>query len=466
MKLSVTLSLLCAFALGGDAVAAAAPPQQFENAEFLQTYDITGPYIRKSIKLDIKNIGKDDATEYYFASPSDEAAHIAIMEGQQDRVPLTIDLNALVDGNVTYHRIHLAKALAPGDRSLIALAQAVTEQIVPVPEYANQGDEQFVVYEGARMPLSAYKTSTATTRVRPPGFQLQEENDSGAEPGTDSGMLVYGPYKNIAPLSAPGSFHVRYMNPRPLPKFTLLQRAAWVSHWGASLSFDETYWLKNIGTKLRDTFSRVDMMRSGQQPNLNAAAIKDLVFGLPGEGRESYHVDLVGMVSTSKFKSGKRDSSLTIHPRYPVFGGWNYNFTIGWSHDLAQFVREIGDREYLIRLPLLNGPDLVSYDTVELSVILPEGADDIQVVAPGEPVSSELERTFSYLDTAGRPTVRLQYQNLVDGHRHKEILIRYHYSLASALRKPASVAAAIAAVFTIGVLVSKINISVSKRRSS
>jgi oligosaccharyltransferase complex subunit alpha (ribophorin I) len=462
MKLARTWSVLCAIALGSGAASALEPPQVFENVQFSQSVDLTGTYVKKSIRLDVINVGSKDATEYFFAMNSDEAAHLAIMEVQQEGIPLPIDLNATQSDGVIYHRIQLAKALAPGDSSKIIIAQAVTNQFIPVPEFGAQSDEQFLVYHGAKVPFSAYKTKEANLRIRHLGLKLEESNESGEPPKEEQNMLIYGPFKNVKPHTE-SPLQLRYLNPKSQVKFTHLKRDAWVSHWGSALSFEETYWLKNVGTKLKEQFSRVDLSRGGSF-NLNVASIRELIFNLPGNAREDYHVDLVGIVSTSKLHSNKRESSLTVRPRYPVFGGWKYNFTIGWSHDLAEFVREIGEREYLIRVPLINGPEQVSYDDVELNVILPEGADDINVLTPSVPTNSSLETTFSYLDTVGRPTVRLQFKNLVDGHRHREVLIRYHYSVLSALRKPASVALAFALIFTLGVFLSKINLSVSRKR--
>jgi hypothetical protein len=53
-----------------------------------------------------------------------------------------------------------------------------------------------------------------------------------------------------------------------------------------------------------------------------------------------------------------RSSILSVKPRAPVFGGWSYNFCVGWLHDLKEFVRKT------VKVPVVQGPPDMGYDKV------------------------------------------------------------------------------------------------------
>ncbi len=83
-------------------------------------------------------------------------------------------------------------------------------------------------------------------------------------------------------------------------------------------------------------------------------------------------------MSTSRFRANKREAVLEIKPRYPVFGGWKYPFTIGWNSDAKNFVRRVSDGRYVVNIPFMEGPrqvEGVEYEQVSLRILLPEGAE-------------------------------------------------------------------------------------------
>lgn len=120
---------------------------------------------------------------------------------------------------------------------------------------------------------------------------------------------------------------------------------------------------------------------------------------MPASARDPYYYDIIGNVSTSHFRPPtastaglsaaakaraasaggpvKKDdfSTLELRPRYPVLGGWNYTFTIGWDQPLAESVRQTTEGEYVLAVPFVVAGlrDLV-WEDVEFVVILPEGA--------------------------------------------------------------------------------------------
>lgn len=105
---------------------------------------------------------------------------------------------------------------------------------------------------------------------------------------------------------------------------------------------------------------------------------------LPGGIRDAYYYDLIGNVSTSHLRIAppspkgavvKKNSILELRPRYPLLGGWNYTFTLGFDSPLsnsASYDKETGT--YIVAVPVLTPIFGAAFNNVEVTVILPEGA--------------------------------------------------------------------------------------------
>ena len=88
-------------------------------------------------------------------------------------------------------------------------------------------------------------------------------------------------------------------------------------------------------------------------------------------------------MSTSRFRParGGADSHLEITPRFPVYGGWNYTFRLGWNVDLEK-VERVTNSERILKLPFLEGPENVQYEKVDINIILPEGSRSVTSIFP------------------------------------------------------------------------------------
>lgn len=213
------------------------------------------------------------------------------------------------------------------------------------------------------------------------GNILEYTKIAGAEgaaelPVKAGNKLQYGPFGEV-PAGATESIRVRYEFTRPLTLVSRLERDVEVSHWGGNVAFEERYTLHNHAANLSEPFNRVKWAQQ-QYVNPQSTALKEMRFPLRVGALDPYFTDVIGNVSTSRFRSNAREANLEIKPRYPVFGGWNYPFRIGWSADLKKFLRklDIGDT-YVLNVPFLEGPkqvEGVAYEDVELRIILPEGA--------------------------------------------------------------------------------------------
>lgn len=110
-----------------------------------------------------------------------------------------------------------------------------------------------------------------------------------------------------------------------------------------------------------------------------------MVLHLPAGISNVYYYDLIGNVSTSHLRTApapaKRDarnkqySTLEMRPRYPMLGGWNYTFTLGWDSNLADYAGwDTTKSKYVLEVPLMTFVPSSVYTEASISVVLPEGA--------------------------------------------------------------------------------------------
>ncbi|KAG7700933.1 hypothetical protein KL930_004683 [Ogataea haglerorum] len=428
----------------------------WENVKYDRLIDVLKSYVKERHVIHARNIAGEPTSEYYFAVPGfvrdDVALFIVTLEAprQQDPLLQAERVPELSSPDVVYYKIQLPYPIAPKSQIHLTVSYVLTDQLHPAPEKGPMGAEQRLFFKTTKLALSAYDTLSYELKILgakmpqemtldlPADVDPEEFKASSRDP-----FLVYGPYqKKFKPLSNLPLALIFTKN-QPLPFVNLLKRDFWVSHWSDSLQLEEYYELTNKGLQLDKGFSRVDWM-NGRYTMRPTSVITSIQIPLPKvETSEVYFVDKVGNVSTSLF----HNNELVLKPRFPIFGGWNYNFTVGWTSPLSKFLKSEGDL-HVLRVPLLDGLNDATYDRVEISFFLPEGAkfvgfDDILNLKEWK-----IDHKFSYLDiTTGHTQVTFVLENLVDEMRNVDILIEYEYGLAGMLRKPVT-----AAVYIFGAL--------------
>jgi len=135
---------------------------------------------------------------------------------------------------------------------------------------------------------------------------------------------------------------------------------------------------------LKGHFSRLDHQTQSYFKRPAPHVLSVLTLHLPAGIRNTYYYDLIGNVSTSKLRAaasvpknqqGSQFSILELRPRYPLLGGWNYSFTLGWDaplEDSASYDRHSG--KYIVEVPIMSPIPGAVVSDAELVVILPEGA--------------------------------------------------------------------------------------------
>ncbi|PSS05379.1 hypothetical protein PHLCEN_2v3868 [Hermanssonia centrifuga] len=348
-----------------------------------------------------------------------------------------------------------------------------THATYPWPQEAFQKDGQSLKYEADLFVLSPYPTVVQRTKIRSSSPQIHSyttpediEAFTLESPVTKSGStLTYGPYNNI-PTSSTEDFvqtnqkriAVHYTYDAPVLEVTKLERAAEISHWGANLNIQDNIWLRNAGPRLKGHFSRLEFQTQNYFGRSAPHTLTSISLALPPGIHDVYFYDLNGNVSTSRFRpapsvpkgsQSNQHSILEMRPRYPMLGGWNYSFTLGWDsplEDYAGWQKESG--KYLVGIPVQTLMPSAVVDEAEIKIILPEGATDVAFHPPFPAVMNSISNHITYLDTMGRPTIKLQYQQLTDRHVGT-IYVEYRVPFSAHLKKPLAVSTAFMSLFAL-----------------
>lgn len=132
--------------------------------------------------------------------------------------------------------------------------------------------------------------------------------------------------------------------------------------------------------RLKGHFARIDYQKRAitrrNMVNNSPSILSGLAYALPPRSHSAYVVDTVGQVSTFKFlPSDTTAAQLDLRPRFPLLGGWTYNYTMGYQAPLGDYVVKDPDSgSYVLAVPILDALPDVPVDEAEIHVVLPEGA--------------------------------------------------------------------------------------------
>ncbi|KAK9461735.1 Ribophorin I [Lipomyces oligophaga] len=460
-------------------VAAVPLPDDFTIENLMRTVDLTKTYSRETISLILKSKASTPVSSFYWSlntSLVDEAQpgpKLSIFDvkrkGGDGTIPLTVlaPSNSVIEG-ISILKIDFDEAIFPGETATISIASARVFSSFAQPSKIKQGEAQVLVWDGGRSIITPYTVVKQRTKVRVADRPPTGYSRDGDDPKVDGNTLTYGPYSDVPPMTSM-PIRVKYEYNKPMIVVDKLERELWVSHTGGNLATEENYWLHNGVADLSDQFSRIRWQAS-VMTNEKISAIKEIPIQLRPGARDVYFTDEIGNVSTSHFNALSREPLLQISPRYPVFGGWNYSFTLGWNHDVGRSLRqsilpkEDGTVEdvYILRVPLIEGPENAVYKKVDVSVVLPEGAEIEQVSSTYTNLTESRSLRKSHLDAKGRPVVTLSASSLVDEHRKHELYVIYKYSNEQAYAKPLLVASAVGAIFLAFIVLTRMDTSISK----
>ncbi|KAK6954013.1 hypothetical protein Daesc_003975 [Daldinia eschscholtzii] len=454
------------------------PPQVFKNANLVHVISLEKNYAKESINVLIENSSPDSQDEYFLPFTSDQMERIGGIE-VKDRKDASVTGFAVEavefdrSSDIQYYRIRLPAPLPAKGQQTLGISFYYLNAYAPLPAFIDQSEKQYLVYEFSAYCPSAYPTLKQKTEVKLPSSDIPDytkiagSGETKEFPQKQGSKLIYGPFPEV-PAGAVSPVKVRYEFTKPVTHISHLERDVEVSHWGGNIAFEERYTLYNHGANLSAQFNRVKWAQA-QYFNPQTYALKELKFPLRAGSKDAYFTDVIGNVSTSRFRSNRREAVLELKPRYPVFGGWKYPFTIGWNSDAKQFLRKKSGDSFLLNVPFIEGPkqaEGAAYEHIQVRVLLPEGAENVRfyTTIPESSItdySVDLQKT--YLDTIGRTVLTIKARNLVDDFRDRDLIVSYDYSLIASLRKPFVIFSSMLTVFVGIWALSKVDVSLSTK---
>lgn len=294
--------------------------------------------------------------------------------------------------------------------------QQLIHHSTPLPKEIAQDDPQYLLFESDSIFVeSAYPTMKETVKYRAPGKIIshsippskytrdQDFKKVGAS-------LTLGPYHNIPAtfgLDGGENFEqhpiaIHYPTDEPVLAIKSFNRTVDVAWWSNVIKVQDDVSLVNDGPALKGHFSRLHFQMARFRPTFPPQILREITYPLPEGSRDAWYTDAIGNVSTSHFrpspetKNGQAQGPaiLELKPRYPILGGWKFEFSVGWEMPLAKYVKtatvggsgasagENKDEGRLVaKIPFMTGLRDVAADQVELTVVLPEGVRYVPILA-------------------------------------------------------------------------------------
>ncbi|KAH7181120.1 Ribophorin I-domain-containing protein [Fusarium sp. MPI-SDFR-AT-0072] len=445
------------------------PPQVFKNANLVHVISLEKTYVKEQINVLVENVAKEPQTEYYVPFTAEQLPRIGGFEVKDRKdanagpfVAETVEYDSLSD--VQYYRIRLPTPLKPGAQQTLGITYYYLKAYTPLPAAVSQDDDQYLSFNFSVYAPSAYITKKQKTELKaasadvPDYTKLPGSGEVKEFPVKQGTKLIYGPFDE-KPAGAVSPANVRFQFTKPVIHVKELDRLIEVSHWGGNIAFEEHYEMHHGGANLSDNFDRIKYSQHSLYRQHGVAGVRpshyldQLRIPLPGGSVDAYYTDVIGNVTTSTWRTDNRDALLVLKPRYPLFGGWRYPFTIGWNSDASNFLRKTATGSFVLRIPFIEGPkqpEGVEYEHINVNILLPEGAENVKFhtnIPESSIVSTSVDLTRTYLDTVGRTAVSIKARNLVDEFRDRQLIISYDAPLSSALRKPLVIFASAMVVF-------------------
>ena len=324
------------------------------------------------------------------------------------------------------------------------VALVFVDVLSPFPKEIEQSEKQAVLFFGNAYVFSAYPTKSSRSVFKLASSMV--ESYTREEPTSlSSSTLTYGPYKSVAPFSH-AEAKVHFENNAPFVTVTSLLREYEVSHWGGNLAVTDKYVVTHTGAKLKGSFSRYDYQRNPSAHG--ASSVRSLTAILPPSATDVYYRDIIGNISTSALRHATEQVEVELRPRFPLFGGWKTEFTLGYNTPLSSALSTLASSgKYLLTLDMAGAFADAPVADATIVMVLPEGSYDVALHTPfAEEPALSLSARKTYLDTAGRVVASFDVSNLVND---QDLTFQVSYSLSSSalLMEPALLIMAALAFF-------------------
>lgn len=428
-------------------------------SEVSRKIDLSTQLTKISTSLTIEN-GGDSSTGFFHLAiePSlvDKLAFVGATarnpEDEESSLVLSeVDISS--HSETKFFKVELGFRLKPGDSVDVTTEEVFVHAMTPFPTKISQSEKQYVVFSGNHYYYSPYavKKQTATVSLATSSV----ESHTKLKPSSLSDNAVtYGPYSDVEAYSA-DPMRVHFENSTPFLSVVGMTRTIEVSHWG-NIAVEETYHMKHVGAELKGSFSRYDYQRTAAP-----ASIKSFKSVLPAAASDVYYRDEIGNISTSNLWSQEDSVELELRPRFPLFGGWQTRFYMGYNVPSYEYLYNLGNR-YILKMRVVDHIfDEFVVDHLVLRIILPEGCTDIQLKTPFKMDEGKRELHFTYLDTVGRPVIVAHKSSLVEQHI-QDFELHYSFNKVLLLQEPLLIVGAFYLLFMAVIIYMRLDFAISK----
>ncbi|KAG8067771.1 hypothetical protein GUJ93_ZPchr0005g14465 [Zizania palustris] len=402
--------------------------------------DLTSHIVRVLTSLKVENIGPEAVSQVLLPFPNAQAKNLAAIrafdtegkvKGPSTLLPIEVVQPSGVPPELTFFSASLSKALEKG-------------KTLHLDDSAHY--------------LSPYPVKVQTLSIRLPGGRVESYTKYPSTKLADS-ELKYGPFEDVPPFSySPMGVHFENNNPFAVAKEVI--REIEISHWG-NVQITEHYNIAHGGAKLKGEFSRIDYQ---SRPYIRGvSSFRHLIARLPPRAHSIYYRDDIGNISTSHLWSDSKKTQLELEPRFPLFGGWQTTFTIGYGLPLQDFVfNSVGKRS--LNITFGSPMEEILIEKLIVKVVLPEGSMDIDVSVPFTTKQWQ-EVKYSHLDIAGRPVVVLEKPDFIPEH-NLYFQVYYRFNNISLLREPMMLITGFFLIFMACIVYMRTDMSISKNSPS
>ena len=452
LLLFITICSLCGISLQ------ASINDKLYNSEVIRSIDISSQVVKSNAVVSLENGGETSAKSFHIPIDAVLSNHLAYISasveaGGEKSKTLVVKEVQIKEIDAKVFEISLDGPLASGQTVKVTIDMVFSHTLRAFPEKIAQAEKQNVVFEGNHYFFSPYKTGKQTTTVKLASSTV--ESYSKLKPTSqEEETITYGPYENIAPLQK-SSMKIHYENNSPFLTVVNMVRTIEVSHWG-NVAVEETFHIRHTGAELKGTFSRYDYQRSQTY-----AVIKSFKSVLPASAADVYYRDEIGNISTSNLLALDDSVELEIRPRFPLFGGWQTRYYIGYNVPSYEYLFSQGNN-YQLRMRFVDHifDDFV-VDHFTLRIILPEGSKDLNMELPFDATPGQTELHYTYLDTFGRPVVMYHKNNLVEQHI-QEFELQYRFNKILLLQEPLLLVGALYLMFLAVIVYVRMDFSITK----
>lgn len=432
-------------------------------SEVSRKIDLSTQLAKVSTSVTLENVGDSSVGYFHLAiEPSlvDKLAFVGVTAKTPEDEDSSLTLKQVdfsTHSETKFFKADLGFRLKPGDAVDLTVEEVFVHAMSPFPTKITQSEKQFVLFSSNHYYYTPYTVKKQTTTVSLATSSVESHSKLKPTSLSDN-SITYGPYSDAEAFQV-NPMRVHFENNTPFLSVLGMKRTIEVSHWG-NVAVEETYHMKHVGAELQGAFSRYDYQRTAAP-----SSIKSFKAVLPAAASDVYYRDEIGNISTSNLWSQEDSVELELRPRFPLFGGWQTRFYMGYNVPSYEYLYNLGNR-YVLKMRVIDHiyDDFV-VDDLSMRIILPEGATNIELKAPFSMEEGKHELHFTYLDTVGRPVVVAHKTNLVEQHI-QDFELHYTFNKVLLLQEPLLVVGAFYLLFMLVIIYMRLDFAISKDEAS